>query len=192
MFKLSYLSEFDNSKKLLEFSNKFFICVGGGTSRSVYSLNDDYVIKVAKNQMGIWQNESEIRTTNSASNNGLILPVCRYDKNALWVVQRKAQPIGYDNKDFFDVICGVRFQKVCQLIGNIKQGRDLDSLCVENPFMMMVADFISKQETKFFHDLEKIDSYGYLDGRVYLIDYGMDNETFDLYLNGKGCDMRSH
>lgn len=193
MFELSDLCKFNEPRQLLEFSDKFFSSVGGGTSRGVYSINSKYVIKVARSEYGIWQNESEIRATHSESNNGLILPLHRYDINkALWVVQRKAQPIGENNLKLFDTIYGLSFQDVCNQICNIQSGKELDAKYADNHFVKLLNDFISKQETRFFHDLKKMDSYGFLDEKIYLIDYGMDNETFELYLHGKGGNMCGH
>ena len=182
MINLSYISGIRDSKALLSFFYKFFILVGQGTSRVVYSLNSKYVIKVAKDNKGVWQNESECRMTKEYGNDGLILPIERKDNECLWVVQKKAQPIDTTKDTLFCL------DTLCELIDcfEFKNYDKVDDICCNNPFLSNVSDFMLKSQPMFFRDFRKVDSWGYVDGNIRLIDFGMDNDTYRKYIGKYG------
>jgi hypothetical protein len=188
MLRLSFLSSITDLDTIANLARKFLVLLGEGTSRSVYRLNDRYVIKIAKDKCGVWQNQSECRVTDGNIGSDLILPVDKRDANGLWVVQMMAQPIDSSNCFLFKKLYGVSFEQVCELICAMEKCEEevAKYICGDNAFLTSIMDFLVDSQTSFFFDFKKLDSWGYIDNKICLIDYGMDNEAYDMYRGKHG------
>lgn len=174
----------------LKFYNDSFHLIGKGTSRWVYDTNDNNVIKIAKTMQGVWQNESECRLFEKYKNLDLLLPIENIDKDHLWVVQKKAQPLNDLNIDIFTKYSGIRFSDFAKTI-EIANKYSREKLPYDvylnfnSDYLNKFKEFILSEQFEFLSDFAKPDSWGILNGKLYIIDYGMDNETFAKYMKRK-------
>jgi hypothetical protein len=72
--------------------NKEYKLLGVGSCRKVYDLNDGYVIKIAKDIRGIYQNQIENKVYLSRKSN-FFAQVVTISEDDKWLIMRKAEKI---------------------------------------------------------------------------------------------------
>lgn len=184
MFSILPKKDINDFVQLETFCNIHYKYLSSGTSRKVYDLNNEYVIKIAFNIYGIYQNQSEVRLCKQYYDSDLILPIVEYSN--LWVIQKKVLPITKETSILFKELYDVSFEKICLLIKcvcqHLKQHKIKYYYENINEFAHSIEKFLVSTNTLFFIDYCKYDSWGYLNGKIYIIDYGMDNETYSKYI----------
>ena len=183
MFDILPDKNINDYNEVIQFCDKNYYHLKDGTSRKVYDIGNGYVIKAAFNQKGIYQNQSEIRISEQMKDDGLILPIECYTD--LWVIQKKVEPLTKETTNLFNDLYDISFNKLCALITycNIKilEKKNVYHYKNINDFAYSIEKFLYKTKSIFCSDYRKIDSWGFLDNRIYIIDYGMDNITYDKY-----------
>lgn len=89
-FKLEDLDSLKSLDDLLSYCLEHIgsVC-DDGSSRTVFVLDDDTVLKIAKNEKGIAQNEAEINLYESTKS-PLLAEIKRYGANKTWIVSERA------------------------------------------------------------------------------------------------------
>ena len=163
-----------------------------GTSRYVYDIGNGLIKKIPKDKHGIWQNESEIRIYNTNKDNNLILPLEDYDKNGEWVVQRKCNPLSENTTYLFKEFTDTNWEELCELTHSVrrmlraykKKGEDIHTTYTGNSeFLHKFEKYLIDNKIDFFEDFRDPSNWGVLNGKIYLIDYGMDSITFKKYIS---------
>lgn len=169
--------------------------ISQGTSRYVYDIGNGLIKKIPKDKHGVWQNESEIRIYNANKYNDLmdfILPLEDYDKNGEWVVQRKCSPLSVDTIYLFKELYDVDWEELCELTHSVrkmlrahkKKGEPIHTTYEgDNEFLHKFEKYLIDNNINFFEDFRDPTNWGILDGKIYLIDYGMDSITFKKYIS---------
>lgn len=166
--------------------------ISQGTSRYVYDIGNGLIKKIPKDKHGVWQNESEIRIYNANKDNDLILPLIDYDENAEWVIQRKCNPLSVDTTHLFKEIYGFDWEELCNLTHSVrkmlkahkKKGEPIHTTYNGNTeFLRKFEKYLIDNNIDFFEDFRDPTNWGVLDGKIYLIDYGMDSITFKKYIS---------
>ncbi len=123
--------------------------IGSGSGRQVYDLGNGYVVKVAKNRKGVAQNEAE-HEISLQDNSGLFAAVIQASVDHLLIIMEKAEQLKHISSvwRYFDV----RNNQELYRIPKIKEA--------------MI------QHNLIFDDLCKPHSWGALNGRPVVIDYG--------------------
>ncbi len=136
--------------------------LGEGASRIVFEINDDYVMKVSKGKTGNYQcrTENYIYTNIQEKNKKYFCPIIWYKKGM--IVMRKAVP--------FTEIIGHKHGSIFEYT-NIKA----DSLFFKN------IKKIARHYDLLYPDIKAISSWGILDEKPILIDYGCTNKLYDNY-----------
>lgn len=156
------LSKFKERK---DFANKKFKLLDKGSARIVYLIGDKYVLKLAKNKKGIYQNKKEIEIQESKKYNDIIANIVEYDENNYYIITEKADKITeelFEDKtklradDFFYYL---RFDKK-------QDGKN-------KKFFDRVNSLIKEFKLDRF-DISDISSQGLLDEKPIIIDYGLD------------------
>ena len=166
--------------------------ISQGTSRYVYDLGNGFVKKLPKDKRGLWQNESEIRIYNANKDNDIILPLVDYDKNGEWVIQRKCNPLSESTTYLFNEYTGEDWKVLCDLTHSVrimarahkKKGEPIHTIYEgDNEFLIKFEKYLIDNNIDFFEDFRDPTNWGVLDGKLYLIDYGMDSITFKKYIS---------
>lgn len=166
--------------------------ISQGTSRYVNDIGNGFIKKTPKNKRGIWQNESEIRIYNNNKDNDLILPLVDYDKNGEWVIQRKCNPLSKNTTHLFKEYTGEEWEVLCEFIQSIrhmlwmhkKKGKPMYTIYEgDSEFLKKFEKYLIDNNIDFFEDFTDPTNWGILDGKIYLIDYGMDSITFKKYIS---------
>lgn len=132
--------------------------IGSGSSRNVFDLGNGYVMKVAKNRAGIAQNRSEYRIS-SRDSSKLFAEVIKVSEDFDILIMRKAHKI----KDFLDIL------------DYFKVGSS------EELFRLGKFQNIQSKYNLLPSDLCRASSWGIINGRPRIIDYGFTREVREKY-----------
>jgi len=142
----------------LNIKRGYYRYIGSGSGRKVFDLENGYVVKVAKNKAGIAQNKSEYKIS-SIDNSDLFAKVTQASNDFELLIMQKADNIyniSYVWK-YFNVTSKRQLFKSKEL-QNIKRRYDL-----------LLGDFARRS------------SWGMINGRPVIIDYGFTREVKDRY-----------
>ena len=136
----------------------YYRYIGAGSCREVFDLRNGYVLKVAINKAGVAQNRSEYKIS-SRDHSYLFAKVINASEDFTIIIMKKADKI-YDIRkvlDYFDVTSKT------ELI-NLQEMRE-----------------VSRKYDLLLSDLARESSWGTLDGRLVIIDYGFTRKVKERY-----------
>ena len=195
----------DEFKTLSSFQKRVDYCkqrlkrVGAGTSRIVFEIDNEKVLKLAKNSKGIAQNEEEIKLGRDMYAGNCFAKIYDFDENGLFVEMEKAVPA--KEKDF-ERLTGYPFDMYCDFLNrcaknylplNISKNiyinriyNDAYQSCIDDceSFICEVMDYMMNYQLTTWGDLKRISSYGIVNRNgneeLVIIDFGL---TEDVYNN---------
>lgn len=193
---------FDEFRGLKTFAERIRYCearlkrLSSGSSRIVYMVDNDKVLKLAKNNKGLAQNKVEIRLGTEPYYT-CFASVYEYDESGLWVEMAYCQKA---KKSDFKAIYGVPFECLCCMIMQMSSNNrrrtfeynpyskyedmvqeiwDGDETDLQMLFMS-VQEYIGGEMLEGVGDLCRISSWGIdSEGYFILIDYGLTDDVYD-------------
>ena len=129
--------------------NGIYKYIGEGSSREVYDLNNEYVLKVAKNKAGLAQNRSEYKIYKK-DNSKLFANILYASDDYNFIIMRKAKKV-HDISDVWNYFN------------------------VSSKFEFYNLSFIRRLRNKYnliLADLNRPSSWGIIDKKYVIIDYG--------------------
>ena len=174
-------------------------CFGSGSARMIFEIDDDRVLKLAKNKKGIAQNQAEVDTSRFSS---CVVQCFEWADDYSWVIEENCIPA---KKSDFKRLLPIDFDTFCDLVKymhslysrrgylwfyKIENEEAADKLMEEfyddDPygFIPQLYDLMSNYNLPC-GDLMRISSYGMVkrDGmpELVLIDSGLTNDVYDTY-----------
>lgn len=132
--------------------------IGSGSGREVFDLGNGYVIKAAKNIAGIAQNKCEY-IISSNDNSNLFAKVIQVSNDFTLLIMQKADKI-YDISHVWEYF-------------NVTSERELlESKELQN---------IKRRYNLVLEDFDRESSWGMINGRLVIIDYGFTREVSERY-----------
>ena len=175
---LKEISELKDYDDRVELAGKEFEELGVGSSRIIFKMSDSLVLKVAKNEKGIYQNASEMEIHSPCLNN-----VLAADTEGKWVIVRFTDSMSADE---FEEAVGIPFKTFGSAIfyraNNEKhedKPRDYDEI-IEHPLFVCIFDLVMDYELQA-GDVLKISSWGMLEGKPVLRDFGLTKDIYAEY-----------
>ncbi len=129
--------------------NGVYQCIGSGSGRIVYDLENDYVVKVAKNNKGIAQNKVENHISLS-DHSSIYAKVIKVSEDFRMLIMEKAVHI----KDFSEV----------RRYFNVQSNREL--------FQVQEIRHVLINHSILLNDLYRTANWGMINNRPVIIDYG--------------------
>lgn len=198
-----YPSSFDMEefKKLTSFAARIRYCeehlqrISSGSSRIVYKIDDEKVLKLAKNKKGLAQNEIEVIYGQSYDLESTVAHVFEHDENYLWVEMELARKV---RKNDFKRITGFYWDDYVMAINNYGEevhsrggqsykmplDKEVYDAMWEDEFVYDIFGFIGNYHIPV-GDLKRLSSYGIVkrEGKdeIVLIDYGLTTDVYDSY-----------
>ena len=187
-------------KKLNSFASRVEYCnthlkkIDAGSSRIVYMVDNEKVLKLAKNKKGLAQNEVEIEYSNYYDIEDIVARVFESDENNLWVEMELARKV---TPNIFKSIVGVSFEDYADGMKyhydtNIKPNRsrfapskpdNMDEMW-ENEFIYRMLSFMGDYDIPV-GDLGRLSTCGLVnrDGHdtIVMIDYGLTHDIYGTY-----------
>lgn len=186
-------------KKLNSFSKRIKYCeenlerINSGSSRIVYKIDDEKVLKLAKNAKGLAQNDVEIRNSQDYYISSLLADIFEYDENDLWLEMEYCKKLTFGR---FKEITGVSFKDFKYILNYANQESsnrrsyiryskpDIYDDLEDYEFVYSMVDYIQNYDV-LIGDLLRISSYGEdKHNNVVIIDYGLDNDVYKTHYSG--------
>ncbi len=142
-----YMIDFEVIKK--ELRHGTYIYIGSGSSRSVFDLNNGYVVKAAINRGGLSQNKVEYNVYNQ-EHTALFAPILTMSEDAMFLIMKKGERLSSLNQV-------TQYYKV----------KDMRQL-VERPYIVSLREKYGLARG----DLVRKSSWGIIDEIPVLVDYG--------------------
>lgn len=189
--------DIEEFKKLTSFAKRIKYCednltrISSGSSRIVYKIDEAKVLKLAKNQKGIAQNDAEIGFSNDYMWDGITAEIFNYDENGLWVEMELARKVtstiwmsivGMSLNDMMDCARYVENQSRGPYIKS--QPPPMLDEAYENEFTSKILDLIGNYDIPSA-DFEKYSTYGVVnrtgEDEIVIIDYGLTTDVFNIH-----------
>jgi hypothetical protein len=151
-------------ERRLEYNGRCFEYVGAGASRKVFRYGN-IVFKLAKNEFGLRQNRAEVDLYTGINKDleDLICPILWFSDDFKVLICAYAEPLYRANGWREDTIDSIKQDEYKQTVHyDMLEGKLLD---------------LKNRHRLDTHDLLKISSWGMLEGRAVLVDYGYNNEV---------------
>lgn len=183
-------------KARIDYCKEHLEPISSGSSRWVFKVDDDKVLKIAKNTKGIAQNKAEIDMKDEIFAQ-ILAPIYDCDDESyLWLEMALARKC---NKKEFEAITHIPFDLFCSGLRNTYEGNrtyfysreDLDKfndLINNDPeaseFWSDVQDYVGNYDIPT-GDLTSLRNWGIVDGNVVIIDYGFTKDVATQYYHGR-------
>lgn len=189
--------DMETFKSLNSFQQRIKYCeqhlqrMASGSARIVFKIDEDKVLKLAKNRKGIAQNEVKINMSNDYYIADILADVYDSDEdNYFWLEMEFCKKL---SKGKFKQITGLDFEIYKQILDyvfyneiNPRLGIEIKDPGVQhyvdtNEFAETMVDYLRNYNPPH-GDLKRISSYGEnKDGDVVIIDYGLNDHVSKTY-----------
>lgn len=148
----------DFNQIMFNITQGYYKYIGSGSGRQVFDLGDGYVVKMAKNEAGIAQNNSEYKISCNDHSNLFAKVIKASDDFSLLIMQKAAKinHISYVWKYF-----------------NVRNKKELfnseELLKIKKRYNLLLGDF------------SRASSWGIINGRPVIIDYGFTRKVVERY-----------
>lgn len=177
-----------NFTQRIKYCREHLTYLAQGSSRIVFAIDDEKVLKLAKNAKGIVQNEGEGMQDMQRDYGDLVAKIFDSHPLDLWIEMEKAVKISVSK---FKQITGIAFNDMGVYLSDLLNNnyhRSLDSqkkiFMDDNEFMQEVTQLVGNYEL-LPGDIAKIDSWGVVkrDGRelAVLVDFGISKSAFQTH-----------
>jgi len=193
-FNMDYFKSLNSFNKRIQYCEAYLQRISSGSARIAYKIDDNTVLKLAKNSKGVAQNEVEGQRDYYRDNIGCFAEVYDVDKNYLWLemqLARKAKPSDFKR------LTGYDFQTVCYWIDYCKPDRycpnPMKRFFTSEEFhdnwddyglLSLLQEYIGNYDVPI-GDLKRISSWGVVNGedgeQLVLIDYGLDECVYNNF-----------
>jgi hypothetical protein len=190
-FNIEEFKKLTSFKDRIKYVSERLTKLGAGSSRIVYKIDDETVLKLAKNAKGVAQNENEIDYSQDSYLKNIVARVYEYDDDGLWLEMELAVPI---KETTFKKIVGISFENYSQAIryyyfsdikgsSTVFKPENYDELW-ENEFVSKMFDFLGNYQPPI-GDLTRLSTYGIVKRNgvdtVVMIDYGLNDDVYNQF-----------
>lgn len=185
-FNMDTFKSIPSFKKRIEYCRQNLTKIGEGSSRMVFKIDDEKVLKLAKNSKGLAQNKKEADTGYNENYFSCIAKVFDYVDDYKFIESEYARKC---SKNEFKRITGYDFHTHVKFIYaeandtlNLNFSQEfIDEAYDEGAIMIEVIDF-AKNWKLTIQDLNDLRQYGIVkrNGEEYVViaDYGLDNDIY--------------
>jgi hypothetical protein len=194
--QLEFIDGFDLEKfkamrsyaEKIRYANTNLTRLASGSSRIVYKIDDKRVLKLAKNPKGLDQNGAEADWYVNQNFGDIISKVLESDDDDRWVVSEYARKI---TKSRFKQLLGVPIEQFYawlikyhgrKSIWDPELDPKVNEYLDENEFAEQLSQLVGEMDIQI-GDFGRISSYGEIDGRLVITDYGLTRNVWDTHYN---------
>jgi hypothetical protein len=191
--------DMDHFKALTSFKARMDYCqanlprIGGGSGRMVYQIDDQTVIKLAKNAKGVAQNAAEDDGYIRQSYGHVTANVLDRHPDHLWIESQIAKKVGRTR--FKQLSGGIDIDEVDKWMRNYEEARngrnpirpqdpEIKDKIDNNEFFYDIANMANEMNMRF-GDFGRLSSYGEINGELVLVDYGLSDSVYTTHYERK-------
>lgn len=200
-FDWNYLQSLNNLKDIVKYCTSKLGRPKKGSSRLVYLVDNDTVLKVAYNQVGLSQNYNERDESKQSWYGQLVAKIFRYDEDRLiWIEMERVKPIKNEDQmrkflggyTLTDIKNYINDNQTCKNCSPEKQ--KMYEFFSEDEFILELVDFVRSYDL-YLEDSLHYSHWGIVmrDGKqqVVLMDYGLTKQDFrHHYESNNGFGVR--
>jgi len=179
-------------KKRLEYCDTHLKRISSGSSRTVYRIDDQKVLKLAHNKKGLAQNEVEIRYSEDADLDNIVAKVFDYNEDNLGIEMELAEKLTAEK---FKEVSGFKWKDYVGAINNhsynvtrsgyeMPENKLATKAMWEEQFTHDMFDYMIGYEVPV-GDLTRLSSYGIVkregSDSIIMVDYGLTKEVFNKH-----------
>lgn len=180
-FNMKEFQSLPSSEIMTVYAMNYLEPLGSGSSRTAFVLTPKKVLKIARNEKGIAQNQAELQVYTDPATADAAAKIYDADSQGRWIIADLVRPL--TNPQEFKSLTGVEWQEFVEdLVATIsafarKSGMQLRASAHE--FTKKVFKMAEKGSNRLkLGDLTVIDHWGKTpDGRVVILDYGFTEEV---------------
>ena len=174
--------------KKIRYANEKLQKLAVGSARIIYRIDDKKVLKLAKNSKGIAQNEVESDHLLNDWYGEIIAKVLESDSEDRWIISEFAKKV---TPTRFKQLLGVTVDEFSNYLSNdtktllhfsIKD--DVKKVLESSEFYEKVRDMVGNFDMEI-GDFRRINSFGEIDGRLVIRDYGLTTSVYKQYYSRK-------
>jgi hypothetical protein len=160
-----------------------------GTGREIFKIDDKKVLKLAKNEKGIAQNTVESDYLLNDMYGDIIAKVLESDNDRRWIVSEYAKKISPSR---FKSLVGVTIYEFWAYLYDRKKSTtanfwynispEIVKKMENSEFIQQLDDMISNFDLEI-GDFSRVNSFGEIDGRLVVTDYGLSSSVYNTYYN---------
>ncbi len=192
-FDMEHFKALTSFKARMDYCQAHLPRIGGGSGRMVYKIDDQTVIKLAKNAKGIAQNEVEDDGYIAQAYDHVVTKVLDRHPDHLWIESELAKKITRNR--FKQLSGGIDIDDVHMwmiIYGAKRRGEDvhfsMDSEVSDKiwntEFFTDVANMANEMNMNY-GDFGSLSSYGEVNGELRLVDYGLSDEVYTTHYQKK-------
>jgi hypothetical protein len=178
---LKSLSDAKDFEDAVEIADEQWEKLGEGSARAVYKLSDKLIIKIAINEKGISQNLSEMSFEAQCD---CVAKVLLADGKGKWLIMQFTESVSDDQ---FTKLVGCSLKTFSNALfyafnnesDDFTKPRDYDTI-KKLPLFQCLGKVIMS-ENSLIGDWSKLSSYGELNGKILVRDYGFSKHVHDLH-----------
>lgn len=200
-FSMDTLKSLSSYAKRLAYVKSMIPQLASGSSRVVFKVDDEKVLKVAKNQKGIAQNESELDWGKRSYN--IVAKIFDFDDDYRFLEMefaKKATPnqfkalVGYSLKEIEDYLYNRGYDYDPRKYGRYASKKTIDpqveEAMHEDEWVQELVDLCINYGYQMPGDFGRISSYGIVNRGTYgdeivLTDYGLSEDVYDTHYRRK-------
>ncbi len=148
----------DFDKVMFNITQGYYKYIGSGSGRKVFDLGNGYVLKIAKNKAGIAQNKAECRISDNDHTN-LFAKVIQVSSDFSLLIMQKANKVS-------DILYVWKYFNVSNKDEFLKT-QELQE--IKKHYKLLLGDFCRKS------------SWGMIDGKPVIVDYGFTREVVEKH-----------
>lgn len=188
-FDMEHFKALTSFKARMDYCQAHLARIGGGTGRMVYQIDDQTVIKLAKNAKGVAQNKAEDNGYIRQTYDHIVTNVLDRHPDHLWIESELAKKITRNR--FKQLSGGVSIDDVGMWMRNYEQRRngnspffgldvDVEEAISNNEFFSDIANMANEMNMRY-GDFGSLSSYGEFNGELRLVDYGLSSDVYTTH-----------
>jgi len=193
-FNIEHFKTLKSFNQRIQYCKEHLTRISSGSSRIVYKIDDQKVLKLAYNKKGISQNLAEIDFGTEIYLEGIVANIFNYEENGLWVEMELATKI---TPDTFKQITGFEFNDFAAAINNYyhertnyRNGRKMEvnpeivAQMWEDDFVYGIFQYVGNYDIPA-GDLTRLSTYGAVkrdnQDTIVIIDYGLTDDVYKTH-----------
>ena len=190
--RLQQLSEIKSFTKRIAFAASNWPRLTSGSARVIFDYAPGLILKVAKNDKGIAQNMVERDYLIQSSYKDIIATIKEEDTEDKWIIVERAQKItpsqfralaGFDIKDLNTYLINWS-AKMKGRHPTFSQDESVKQKIDDSPLVQELLDMAGNSDMET-GDFGRISSWGIVDNRLVLTDYGLTHSIYEEYYKPK-------